>query len=188
MNFETELKAAVSVLKAGGIIVYPTDTIWGIGADATNPEAVEKILQLKNRGEQMGLIVLVDRDSRLNRHVVEVPEMAWDLIDVSDEPLTIVYPQGKGLADKVCAPDGSVAIRMVKDDFCIQLIRQLNQPIISTSANLSGQPAPKSFNQIDSAILDGVDYTVNLRQTQNQSHQPSNILKLDLDGTIKIIR
>lgn len=188
MNYETQLKAALTVLKSGGIIVYPTDTVWGIGADATNPKAVERILQLKNRSEQVGLIVLVERDSRLNRHVVEVPSMAWDLIDVTDEPLTIIYPEGRELADKVCAPDGSVAIRMVKDEFCIKLIQKLNKPLISTSANVSGQPAPSSISQIDSAILDGVDYTVNLRQSQTQSHRPSNIIKLDLDGSIKIIR
>lgn len=188
MNFQTQLNNAVSCLREGGIILYPTDTIWGLGADATNPDAVDKILSLKKRGNQPGLIVLVERDSRLNRYVEEIPAMAWDLIDVTEEPLTIIYPAGRELAAKVCAPDGSVAIRMVKDEFCEALISKLNRPIVSTSANISGQAAPLSFRQIESDILEGVDYTVNLRQSETLSHRPSSIIKLDLDGGIKIIR
>lgn len=188
MNHQTELNNAVACLREGGTILYPTDTIWGLGADATNAEAVEKILAIKNRDDQMGLIVLVERDSRLNRYVDEVPAMAWDLIDVTEEPLTIIYPAGRELAAKVCAPDGSVAIRMVKDEFCAALISKLNRPIVSTSANVSGQPAPLSFRQVDHAILEGVDYTVNLRQSETLSHRPSSIIKLDLDGGIKIVR
>lgn len=183
-----EINRAAESLRSGGVILYPTDTIWGLGADATNASAVQRILDIKQRDDNSGLIVLVERDSRLNRHVEEIPEMAWDLIDMTEEPLTIIYPKGKELAAKVCAPDGSVGIRMVRDEFCKRLISKLNKPLISTSANLRGQRAPVSFKDIDPAVLEGVDYTVNLRQSEPLSHRPSSIIKLDLDGTIKIVR
>ena len=185
---QEEINNAVESLRSGGVILYPTDTIWGLGADATNPGAVQRVLDIKERDDNMGLIVLVERDSRLNRYVDEVPEMAWDLIDLAEEPLTIIYPQGRELAAKVCAPDGSVAIRMVRDEFCERLISKLNRPLISTSANLSGQRPPISFEDIAPEVLEGVDYTVNLRQSEPLSNRPSSIIKLDLDGTIKIVR
>lgn len=187
-DFKTELQKAVEVLKNGGIILYPTDTVWGIGCDATNADAVEKVYQLKQRSEAKSMIVLVDTDARLERHVQEVPEMAWDIIDISDKPTTIIYDQAKDLASNVVAEDGSIAIRVVKDKFCQQLVRGLGKPIISTSANISGSNSPKSFKDIDAAVLNGVDYVVNLRQNEQNNSQPSTIIKLSNSGVVQIIR
>ncbi len=183
-----EIEKAVECIRSGGVLLYPTDTIWGLGCDATNDEAVQKILELKNRGNKMGLILLVERDARINRHVDEVPAIAWDLMDVAERPLTIVYPGGKGVSGKVMGDDGSVAMRMVKDVFCEKLIQRANVPIVSTSANLSGQPAPKSFSDIDPVILGGVDYAVNLRRTETMLPQPSDIIKVALNGEVQVIR
>ncbi len=187
-SFDDELKRAVAVLKEGGTILYPTDTIWGIGCDATNATAVEKIVNLKKRNENKSLIVLVDDESRLQRFVKDVPSNAWDLIEFSDRPLTIIYPKGAGLPPCVLAADGSVAIRIVKDEFCKQLIRKLNKPIVSTSANISSQAAPANYIDIGDEVLQGVDYVVNLRQNEKNNVLPSVILKLELDGKIKFIR
>jgi L-threonylcarbamoyladenylate synthase len=183
-----EVEKAAAILKSGGVILYPTDTIWGLGCDATNAAAVEKIFAIKNRSNKMSLIALVEDDARLNRHVQEVPAIAWDLIDFATEPLTIIYPKGVGFAPFVCAEDGSVAIRKTNDDFCKQLIRKLNRPLVSTSANISGKPAPDSFMNIDPAILASVDYTVNLRQSEQQLSAPSKIIQIGLNGEIKLIR
>ncbi len=187
-SFDDELKRAVAVLKEGGTILYPTDTIWGIGCDATSATAVEKIVNLKKRNENKSLIVLVDDESRLQRFVKDVPSNAWDLIEFSDRPLTIIYPKGVGLPPSVLAADGSVAIRIVKDEFCKQLIRKLNKPIVSTSANISSQAAPANYSDIGDEVLQGVDYVVNLRQNEKNNALPSVILKLELDGKIKFIR
>lgn len=186
--FEEELKKANAVLREGGTILYPTDTIWGIGCDATNTNAIEKIVTLKNRDANKSLIVLVDDEARLQRYVKEVPSNAWDLIEFSDRPLTIIYPKGVNLPPTVTAADGSVAIRIVKNDFCKQLIRKLNKPLISTSANISNEPAPASFNDISETVLHGVDYVVNLHQKEKNHSLPSVILRLELDGKIKFIR
>jgi L-threonylcarbamoyladenylate synthase len=183
-----EVEKAVEILKKGGVILYPTDTIWGIGCDATNESAVQKIFNIKNRNQALSLIVLVENDARINRHVKEVPSLAWDLLDLATDPLTIIYPKGVGFAPKVCAPDGSVAIRKTNDEFCRQLIHKLNRPITSTSANISGKQAPKSFSDIEDVILASVDYTVNLRQLERQTSQPSKIIKINLNGEIKLIR
>ena len=186
--FDEELKKANAVLREGGTILYPTDTIWGIGCDATNAIAVEKIFELKKRNENKSLIVLVDDESRLQRYVKEVPSNAWELIEFSDRPLTIIYPKGTGLPPTVVAADGSVAVRIVNDEFCKQLIRKLNKPLISTSANISNEPTPLSFDEISPAVLEGVDYVVNLRQNEKNHSQPSVILRLEMDGKIKFIR
>ena len=186
--FDEELKKANAVLREGGTILYPTDTIWGIGCDATNANAVEKIFEIKKRSENKSLIVLVEDESRLQRYVKEVPSNAWDLIEFSDRPLTIIYPKGTSLPPTVVAADGSVAVRIVKDDFCKQLIRKLNKPLISTSANISNEPTPLSFDEISPAVLEGVDYVVNLRQNEKNHSQPSVILRLEMDGKIKFIR
>lgn len=183
-----EIETAAQHLREGGVILYPTDTIWGLGCDATNPKAVARLLEIKGRPAEMGLIVLADNDARINRHVKEVPEIAWDLMDVEEKPLTIIYPQGVGLAPNVCAPDGTVAIRLVHDEFCRKLITKLNRPLVSTSANISGKPSPTDFNTIDTDVLTAVDYTVNLRQSETIRIPPSSIIKLNLDGEIKIIR
>lgn len=185
---KNEIENAVSHLREGGVILYPTDTIWGLGCDATNEKAVNRLLEIKGRPAEMGLIVLVDNDARINRYVKEIPEVAWDLIDLEEKPLTIIYPEGVGLAPHVCAPDGSVAIRRVRDEFCQKLIGRLNRPLVSTSANITGKPSPSDFGTIDPEVLAAVDYTVNLRQSETIRNQPSSIIKLNLDGEIKIIR
>ncbi len=186
--WQEELQGALEVLKNGGLILYPTDTIWGIGCDATRPECVEKIFALKQRQEEKSLVVLLDADVKLNRYLKEVPDLAWDLVEMATSPLTIVYPEARGLATNAIATDGSVAIRITDDPFCKELIRRFNRPLISTSANLSGKPSPRFFAEIETAILNGVDYVVNLRQDEKSPAQPSSIIKLGLHGEISIIR
>ncbi len=188
MSFEDELKKAVAVLREGGTILYPTDTIWGIGCDATNVNAIEKIFKIKNREANKSMIVLVDDESRLQRYVKDIPSNAIDLIEYSDRPLTIIYPKGINLPSVVLGEDGSVAIRIVKNEFCRQLIYKLNKPLISTSANISNEKSPSSFDEISDEIKERVDYVINLRQQENKESQPSVIVKLEMDGKIKFIR
>ncbi len=183
-----EIKKTVEVLRNGGIILYPTDTIWGIGCDANNEEAVQKIYQLKNRQESKALITLVGSETMLERAVKDMPEIAWDLIEASDNPLTIIYESVKGIAQNALAEDGSCGIRLVKDKFCQELIKQFKKPIISTSANISNQASPDIFKEIDTAILNKVDYVVNFNQNSATKSSPSSIIALKNDGTIKIIR
>lgn len=183
-----EIERAAQCIRNGGILLYPSDTVWALGCDATNDEAVQKLIDLKKGSEKTGLIVLVERDARLNRHIAEIPSLAWDLIDLAESPLTIVYPESRGLSAKVTAADGSVAIRMIRDEFCERLINKANCAIVSTSANISDEPAPNSFQDINPVILEGVDYAVNLQRTARAGHSPSRIIKLQLDGEIQIIR
>lgn len=183
-----EIEKTLEVLKAGGVIVYPTDTIWGIGCDATNPDAVKKIYQLKQREESKSMITLVNDAAMLNLYVEEVPAVAWDLIEFAEHPLTIVYPDPKNLAANVMAEDGSAGIRVVTDSFCQKLIYKLRKPIISTSCNISGEPAPRSFAEIPAVILNGVDYVVNLRQNEAGASRPSTIIKFERNGVFKFIR
>jgi L-threonylcarbamoyladenylate synthase len=185
---EREINNAVEVLKKGGIILYPTDTIWGIGCDATNDAAIQKIFHLKKREESKSMIILLDSENKLIRYVKEVPEQAWDLIEFSTRPLTIIYNNGLNVSKKLIADDGSIAIRVTKDPFCRQLINKLGKPIVSTSANISGEPSPESFADIDSAVLNGVDYVINLRQNEKPQESPSVILKLGKNGQIRFIR
>ena len=185
---EQEIKNAIDTLLKGGTILYPTDTVWGIGCDATNKEAVDKILKLKKRSGAKSLIVLIDKEQQLNKYINEVPAIAWDLIEHSDKPLTIIYPGAKALAPNVLNEDGSVGIRVVKDEFCRKLINRFGKPIVSTSANISGEQTPKKFKEISSPILQGVDYIVNLRQTEPCIKEPSTIIKLAMNGEVKIIR
>jgi len=183
-----DLNVAVQVLKKGGVILYPTDTIWGIGCDATNPEAVSRIYAIKQRSDSRSMLVLLDDAAGLERYLREVPEVAWDLIELSDEPLTIIYPGAKNLAKNLIAPDGTIGIRIVRDDFCKNLIRQFRKPIVSTSANVSGKSWPANFNTIDPGILRQVDYTVKWRQEDRAKGKPSAIIRLGINGEIKIIR
>lgn len=188
MNIDNELKKAVEVLKAGGTILYPTDTIWGIGCDATNKSAVEKVYKIKQRSESKSLIVLIENELLLNKYLKEVPEIAWELIEHADSPLTIVYPDARGLANNVVNEDGSIAIRIVKDEFCEKLIHRLGKPLVSTSANVSGEPSPKNYHEISEHILHAVDYVVNLRQAESLNQKPSSIIQVGIKGEIKIIR
>jgi L-threonylcarbamoyladenylate synthase len=182
-----EIYKALEVLKAGGIILYPTDTVWGIGCDASNSDAVQKIYALKQRTEAKALITLVSNEVMLERTVIGMPEIAWELLEASDTPLTIIYEQVKGIAKNALAEDGSCAIRLPKNDFCQRLAQRLGKPLISTSANISESPTPKSFQDIDAVILSGVDYVVNLQQNES-SQKPSSIIQLKNNGQIKIIR
>ncbi|WP_299395487.1 L-threonylcarbamoyladenylate synthase [uncultured Gelidibacter sp.] len=182
-----EISNALQVLRDGGLILYPTDTVWGIGCDATNPEAVKKVFQLKEREDNKALICLVADDRMLSKYVKEIPKVAYDLFDVSDDPMTIVYDDARNLAPNLIAEDNSIAIRIPNDDFCFQLIRRFGKPIVSTSANVSGEPTPKSFKEIGPHILKGVDYVVNLHR-EKICTKPSSIIKLSVNGKIKIIR
>lgn len=184
---ENQLQEAVTILKTGGTILYPTDTIWGIGCDATNKEAVEKIFSIKKRSESKSLIVLLDRPENLNKYILEVPALAWDLIELTDKPLTIIYPKARGFASNVFAEDGSIGIRITKDDFCRKLIQRFGKPIVSTSANVSGEASPASFSEISPTILKAVDYVVN-SSSENKNAKPSAIIKLGENGEIKILR
>ncbi|SMO74357.1 L-threonylcarbamoyladenylate synthase [Solitalea koreensis] len=184
---QKEINNALEVLNAGGTILYPTDTIWGIGCDATNPEAVEKVFKLKNRSETKSLIILVSNINDIDKYVKEVPVIAYDLIEYSDKPLTIIYDGAKNLAANAINEDGSIGIRVVKHPFCEHLLRKFRKPIVSTSANLSGEPSPKSFSDIDEEIITSVDYVVDFEQVK-KSGQPSSIIKLGVGGQVKIIR
>jgi L-threonylcarbamoyladenylate synthase len=185
---KNEVEKALEVVKAGGIILYPTDTIWGIGCDATNEEAVQKVMALKGRSASKSLIVLVDNDTKLASYVREIPDVAYDLIEYAENPLTIVYSNAKNLAPGVINEDGSVGIRVVKHNFCQQLIQRFRLPIVSTSANISGEPAPKNFSEVSQEIINGVDYVVNLEQEVSEEKTPSTIMKLSPDGLFTFIR
>ena len=198
-TMEQELHNALKVLREGGTILYPTDTIWGIGCDATNEKAVEKVFTIKKRSESKSLIVLVSDDGMLNRFVKDVPEMAWDIMDATgaeedaelSKPITIIYDAARGLAKNVLAEDGSIGIRLVKrevNEFCHKLIHKFGRPIVSTSANISGEPAPKNFSEISGEIKKSVDYVVNWRQNENGNSLPSSIIKLKANGEFVIIR
>jgi L-threonylcarbamoyladenylate synthase len=188
MIFDDDIKNALTVLKEGGIILYPTDTIWGLGCDATNQKAVERIIKIKSRSEGKSLLILVDGEQMIERYVREIPEIVYELTSVSDSPLTIIYPSGKNLAEGVCSDDGSVGIRICNDDFCRELISRLRKPIISTSANFSGRSSPGNFSEIDKSVIDSVDFVVKYRQNDRQKQVASPVIKVNIDGTIKIIR
>ena len=187
-TFREELKKALEVLKSGGIILYPTDTIWGIGCDATNEEAVKRIFQLKKRKDSKSMIVLLDNPNKLESYVNRVPETAWQFVEYSEKPISIIYDNAKNLAPSAIAPDGSIAIRVTKDEFCSKLIYQLRKPIISTSANISDQRSPQSFDEISEVIRQGVDYIVNLRKEEKTTAKPSTIIRLRENGQIEFIR
>jgi len=188
MVFDEDIKESLVVLKKGGIILYPTDTIWGLGCDATNPSAVDKIFRIKSRNESKSLLVLVDGIQMLERYVNDIPEIAYELIDVSDGPLTLIYPSGKNLAPGICNEDGSVGIRVCHDEFCSELINRFRKPIVSTSANFSGKPSPENFGDIENPVIEAVDFVVNYRQDDRQKFNPSPVIKLEKNGTIQIIR
>ncbi len=181
------VKKAIETLKEGGTVLYPTDTIWGLGCDATNEEACQKIIKIKNRPTNKSLIVLVDDFPMLEQYIPEFNEVCYDLVDYATKPLTIIYPNAKGLAPSVIAEDGSVGIRITKDPVCLQLIRGLKKPIVSTSANISNAPSPVCFDEIDKSIKEQVDTIVEKRVSEKMT-QPSQIIKIDLDGKISIIR
>lgn len=183
-----EVAKALKIIQDGGIILYPTDTIWGIGCDATNSDAVKKIYALKQREEAKSMIILLDNDNKLQSYVSEVPDIAYDLIEFAENPLTLVMPGAQNIAPELIAADGSVGIRIVKHPFCERLIQRLRKPLVSTSANISGQPSPKNFNDIAREILDGVDYVVDVDQHDLSEKKPSTIMRLAPGGQFEFLR
>ena len=188
-----DLQEALRVLRAGGIIVYPTDTVWGIGCDATNAEAVKRIYALKKREDSKSMLVLLDSPAKLPYYIGEIPDTAWQLLEATDnsedsKPLTIIYPHARNLAANLVAEDGSIGIRITGEPFSKALCEQLKHPVVSTSANISGHPAAHFFADIEQEILDGVDYICRFRRDDDTPAEPSSIIKLNGDGTFKIIR
>jgi L-threonylcarbamoyladenylate synthase len=183
-----EINKALKVVQDGGIILYPTDTIWGIGCDATNTEAVKKIFALKQRQESKSMIILLDIDNKLQSYVSEVPDIAYDLIEYAENPLTLVMPGAKNISPALIAADGSVGIRVTSHPFCQQLIQRLRKPLVSTSANISGQPSPEYFSKISQDIIDGVDYVVDIDQHSTEIRKPSTIMRLEPNGSFQFIR
>lgn len=190
---KADLQEALRVLRSGGIIVYPTDTVWGIGCDATNEEAVRRIYALKQREDSKAMLVLLDSPAKLPYYIGEIPETAWALLEATDnaedqKPLTIIYPHARNMARNLIAEDGSVGIRITNEPFSKALCEQLRHPIVSTSANISGHPAAPFYAEIEEAILKGADYVCQFRRDDDCPHEPSSIIKINEDGTFKIIR
>ena len=185
---KNEIKKAVEILKKGGIILYPTDTVWGIGCDATNAEAVEKIYNLKKRNDNKSMLVLVDSADRISRHVKQIPNIASELVELSDTPLTIIYPQAINLAQNLISEDETIGIRVANHEFCKQLIFALNRPIVSTSANISGEDAPKKLSEVSTEISENVDFIVNKKFEGTPTYKPSAIIKLGLKNEVEVIR
>lgn len=183
-----EIKKACQVMREGGVILYPTDTIWGIGCDATNEEAVRRVYEIKHRADSKAMLVLVDSAVKVDFYVQDVPEVAWDLIELADKPLTIIYSGARNLAPNLLAEDGSVGIRVTGEEFSKRLCQQFRKAIVSTSANVSGQPSPQNFSKISEEIKSAVDYIVDYRREETGKAKPSSIIKLDKGGVIKIIR
>lgn len=188
MEINEDIKQACEVMERGGVILYPTDTIWGIGCDATNAAAVQRVYEIKQRADSKALIVLTDSEAKVEYYVTEVPETAWQLLDVAVKPLTLIYPGARNLAPNLLAEDGSIAIRITRESFSQQLCRRFKKAIVSTSANISGTPSPHNFAEISDEIKNAVDYIVEARRDETDESTPSSIIKLGGDGTIKIIR
>ena len=175
-------------MREGGVILYPTDTIWGIGCDATNEDAVRRVYEIKQRQDSKAMLVLVDSSVKVDFYVQDVPEVAWDLIDLADKPLTIIYSGARNLAANLLAEDGSVGIRVTNEDFSKRLCQQFRKAVVSTSANISGQPSPRNFSEISEEVKSAVDYIVGYRQEEMSNPKPASIIKWDKGGVIKIIR
>lgn len=183
-----DLKKALETLQNGGIILYPTDTIWGIGCDATNEKAVQKIFRIKKREDSKSMLVLLENINLLDRYVEEIPEVAYQLVELSEKPVTVIYDGAKNLARNLIAPDGSIGIRITSENFTRELIRRFKKPIVSTSANVSGEPSPAYFQEISDEIKSAVDYVVQYRQDDLSPGAASSIIKLGRGGEVKIIR
>ena len=188
MTREEDIKRAVEVMRQGGVILYPTDTVWGIGCDATNAEAVKKVYAIKQRDDSKALICLVDSDARLQRYVRDVPYVAWQLIDCCDRPTTLILDGAVNLAPNLIADDGSIGIRITQEPFSKELCYRFQKAIVSTSANISGEPAAQNYRDIDPRIIEAVDYVCWSRRQEHQPHTPSSIIKLGRGGEVTIIR
>lgn len=188
MSFEEDIKRSLAALKTGGVILYPTDTIWGLGCDATNTSAVEKVFTIKSRAEGKSMIILVNGIDMLERYVKDIPHTAMELLNVSDSPLTIIYPEGKNLAAGVCNEDKSVGIRICNEPFCNALITRFRKPLVSTSANISGKTAPGNFSEVEKTLLNSVDYCVTYKQDDRRKSSPSPVISIDKNGVLRILR
>lgn len=187
-EYRDDIRQAIEVMNRGGVILYPTDTIWGIGCDATNESAVRRIFEIKKRNDAKALITLVDSEAKVQFYVRDVPDVAWDLIEFAEHPLTIIYDNARNLAPNLLAEDGSAGIRVTKEEFSKHLCMRMKRAIVSTSANISGQPAPRCFADITPEIISAVDYVCISRRNENQNPPASNIIKLGTDGKVRIIR
>ena len=188
MKREDDIRNAVETMRKGGVILYPTDTIWGIGCDATNAEAVRRVYDIKRRDDSKALICLVDSDARLQRYVRNVPDVAWQIINCADNPTTLILDGAVNLAENLIAEDGSIGIRITNEPFSKELCYRFQKAIVSTSANISGEPAAQNYGDIAPEILEAVDYVCWSRRQEHKPHQPSSIIKLKADGEVTIIR
>ena len=188
MKQEEDIRNAVEVLRRGGVILYPTDTVWGIGCDATNAEAVARVYQIKQRDDFKALICLVDSDARLQRYVRDVPNVAWDIMDLATKPTTVILDNAVNLAPNLVAEDGSIAMRITKEAFSHELCFRFQKPIVSTSANISGEEAAQNYCDIKQELIDTVDYVCWTRRQEHKPHTPSSIIKLGQNGEVSIIR
>jgi len=186
--YDKDIKEAVEVMRRGGVILYPTDTVWGIGCDATNPEAVARVFEIKQREDSKALICLVDSDARLQRYVRDVPAVAWDVMDLSVKPITVILDGAVNLAPNLIAEDGSVAMRITKETFSHELCYRFQKAIVSTSANISGEPPAANFCDISPVLLEKVDYVCRSRRQEKKPHTPSSIIKIRPNGEVSIIR
>lgn len=187
-NYEKDIKTAVEVMRKGGVILYPTDTVWGIGCDATNAAAVEKVYQIKRRQDSKAMICLVDSDARLQRYVRQVPAVAWDVIELATAPLTVILDGAVNLAPNLIAEDGSVAMRVTGEPFSKELCYRFQKPIVSTSANISGMPPASNYCDIDPELLEAVDYVCTSRRQEKKPHTPSSIIRIKGNGEVTIVR
>lgn len=188
MKTEDDIKKAVEVMEKGGVILYPTDTVWGIGCDATNADAVAKVYAIKHRDDTKALICLVDSDARIQRYVRNVPEVAWDLLELAEKPTTVILDNAVNLAPNLIAEDGSIAMRITREPFSKELCYRFQKPIVSTSANISGEPAAQNYCDISEELINAVDYVCWSRRQEHKPHTPSSIIKLSENGEVKIIR
>lgn len=187
-DYEEDLRQAVETLRKGGLILYPTDTVWGIGCDATNAEAVAKVFALKQRAEAKSMLVLVDSATRAQRYVKDIPDVAYDMFEMADKPLTLILDNARGLANGLVAEDGSVGIRVTNEKFSHDLCYRFMKAVVSTSANISGHPAAAIYPEIEQEIIDGVDYVVRYRRDDTKKAKPSSIVKLKANGEVTVIR
>ena len=188
LDYSKDIEAAVKVLREGGVILYPTDTVWGIGCDATNAAAVSRVYEIKQRDDSKAMICLVDSDVRLQRYVRNVPEVAWDIMELATKPTTVILDGAVNLAPNLIAEDGSIAMRITREPFSQQLCYRFQKPLVSTSANISGEPPAQNYCDISQQLLDAVDYVCMSRRQEHNPHTPSSIIKLTREGVVTIIR
>lgn len=188
MNQQEDIRTAVEVMRKGGVILYPTDTVWGIGCDATNADAVAKVYAIKHRDDSKALICLVDSAVRLQRYVRNAPEVAWKVMELATKPTTVIFDNAVNIAPNLIAEDGSIAMRITSEPFSKELCYRFQKPVVSTSANISGEPAAENYKDISEELLGAVDYVCYSRRQEKQPHTPSSIIKIGTDGQVKIIR